>query len=131
MAHDSAFKDRYLKLQNVRVRFIPTEKKDIRDIWVPLEEVMLYRFWSNIDRYAAPNQRLTIYDMPEKTVNEKYYYSFEYVLTSPNYSSASFATIAIGNGRYYTLIVGADERRWRRYRDQLKVVADSFRLLGI
>ncbi|XLS47909.1 hypothetical protein HN51_022267, partial [Arachis hypogaea] len=55
--HDSAFKDRYLQLQNVRVRFIPTEKKDIRD--------MLYRFWSNIDRYAAPNQRRTIYDMHE------------------------------------------------------------------
>ncbi|KAL4287281.1 hypothetical protein AHAS_Ahas19G0170500 [Arachis hypogaea] len=31
-AHDSAFKDRYLQFQNVRVRFIPTEKKDIRDI---------------------------------------------------------------------------------------------------
>ncbi|XLR53982.1 hypothetical protein S83_004654, partial [Arachis hypogaea] len=45
--HDSAFKDRYLQLQNVRVRFIPTEKKDIRDI------------------YAAPNQRRTIYDMHE------------------------------------------------------------------
>ncbi|KAL4394212.1 hypothetical protein AHAS_Ahas02G0129400 [Arachis hypogaea] len=56
--HDSAFKDRYLQLQNVRVRFIPTEKKDIRD--------MLYRFWSNIDRYAAPNQRRTIYDMHEE-----------------------------------------------------------------
>ncbi|XLR00142.1 hypothetical protein S83_066340, partial [Arachis hypogaea] len=78
-AHDSAFKDRYLQFQNVRVRFIPTEKKDIRDI------------------YAAPNQRPTIYDMHEKTVDEKYYYSFEYVLTSPNYLSASFATIAIGN----------------------------------
>ncbi|XLT09097.1 hypothetical protein HN51_054890 [Arachis hypogaea] len=87
------------KFQNVRVRFIPTEKKDIRDI------------------YAAPNQRPTIYDMHEKTVDEKYYYSFEYVLTSPNYLSASFATIAIGNGRYWPLIVGANERRWKRYRD--------------
>lgn len=30
-AHDSAFKDRYLQLQNVRVKFIPTEKKDIHE----------------------------------------------------------------------------------------------------
>ncbi|XLS81932.1 hypothetical protein HN51_047763, partial [Arachis hypogaea] len=66
-----------------------------------------------------------------KTVDEKYYYSFEYVLTSPNYLSASFATISIGNGRYWPLIVGANERRWKIYRDQLKVVADSFRLLDI
>ncbi|XP_061372277.1 photosynthetic NDH subunit of lumenal location 1, chloroplastic [Gastrolobium bilobum] len=126
-AHDSAFKDRYLQLQNVRVRFIPTEKKDIRDLG-PMEEVI-----SNLVRhiYAAPNQRPTIYDMQERTVDGKHYYTFEYVLTSPNYSSASFATIAIGNGRYYTLIVGALERRWKRVRDQLKVVADSFKLLDI
>ncbi|KAL4394211.1 hypothetical protein AHAS_Ahas02G0129300 [Arachis hypogaea] len=34
-------------------------------------------------------------------------------------------------GRYWPLIVGANERRWKRYRDRLKVVADSFRLLDI
>lgn len=34
-------------------------------------------------------------------------------------------------GRYYTLIVGANERRWRRVRNQLKVVADSFKMLDI
>ncbi|CAJ1977715.1 unnamed protein product [Sphenostylis stenocarpa] len=127
MAHDSAFKDRYLQLQNVRVRFIPTEKKDIRDLG-PLEEVVYYLV---NHRYATPNQRSTIYDMQERTIDGKHYYTFEYILTSPNYSSGSFTTIAIGNGRYYTLIVGANERRWKRVRDQLKVVADSFRLLDI
>ncbi|QHO36353.1 Photosynthetic NDH subunit of lumenal location 1 [Arachis hypogaea] len=60
-AHDSAFKDRYLQLQNVRVRFIPTEKKDIRDMG-PLEEVVSFLVKH---RYAAPNQRPTIYDMQE------------------------------------------------------------------
>lgn len=34
-------------------------------------------------------------------------------------------------GRYYTLVVAANERRWRRVRNQLKVVADSFKLLDI
>ncbi|KAH1192197.1 Photosynthetic NDH subunit of lumenal location 1, chloroplastic [Glycine max] len=115
------------KLQNVRVKSIPTEKKDIRDLG-PMEEV-IYNLVKHI--YAAPNQRPTIKDMQEKTIDGKHYYTFEYILTSPNYSSASFATIAIGNGRYYTLIVGANERRWKRFRDQLKVVADSFRLLDI
>ncbi|XP_028804642.1 photosynthetic NDH subunit of lumenal location 1, chloroplastic-like isoform X2 [Neltuma alba] len=125
--HDSAFKDRYLQLQNVRVRFIPTQKKDIHDLG-PMEEVV-----TNLVKhvYAAPNQRPTVYDMQERTVDGKNYYTFEYVLTSPNYSSASFATIGIGNGRYYTLIVGALERRWRRVRDKLKVVADSFKILDI
>nr|KYP75436.1 hypothetical protein KK1_008164 [Cajanus cajan] len=126
-ARDSSFEDRYLQLQNVRVKFIPTEKKDIRDLG-PMEEV-IYSLVKHI--YAAPNQRSTIYDMQERTIDEKHYYTFEYVLASPNYSGASFATIAIGNGEYYTLIVGANERRWKRVRDQHKVVADSFRLLDI
>ncbi|XP_010243167.1 PREDICTED: photosynthetic NDH subunit of lumenal location 1, chloroplastic isoform X2 [Nelumbo nucifera] len=104
--HDSAFKDRYLQLQNVI---------------------------SNLVRhvYAAPSQRATIFDMKERTVDGKNYYTFEYELTSPNFSRTAFATIAIGNGRYYTLIVGANERRWRRVREKLKVVADSFRVLDI
>ncbi|KAH9767830.1 photosynthetic NDH subunit of lumenal location 1 [Citrus sinensis] len=125
--HDSGFKDRYLQLQNVRVRFIPTNKKDVHDLG-PMEEVV-----SNLARhvYAAPNQVADILDMQEKSVDGKNYYTFEYILTSPNYSSASIATIAIANGRYYTLIVGANERRWKRVRNKLKVVADSFRILDI
>jgi hypothetical protein len=31
-------------------------------------------------------------------------------------------------GRYYTLIVTANERRWSRLRNKLKVVADSFKI---
>ncbi|CAL0320654.1 unnamed protein product [Lupinus luteus] len=126
-AHDSAFKDVLLQLQNVRVRFIPTEKKDIRDMG-PVEEFIPYLVKH---RFAAPNQRPTIYDMQERSVDGKHYYTVEYVLASQNYSSASFATVAIGNGRYYTLIVGAVERRWKRVRNQLKVVADSFKVLDI
>lgn len=125
--HDSAFKDRYLQLQNVRVSFLPTEKRDIHDLG-PMEEV-ISNLVTNI--YAAPTQRTTIFDMQERNVDGKNYYTFEYQLTSPNFSRTAFATIAIGNGRYYTLIVGANERRWRRLRDKLKVVADSFKVLDI
>ncbi|CAN1257625.1 Photosynthetic NDH subunit of lumenal location 1, chloroplastic [Linum perenne] len=129
--HDSAFKDRYMQLHNVRVRFIPTKKKDIHEFG-PMEQVITDLI---THVYAAPIQRPTIYSMEEvwlcKNVEGTNYYTFEYLLTSPNYSSVSFATIAIGNGRYYTLIVGANERRWKRYRNQLKVVADSFKLLEI
>uniref|UniRef100_A0A2N9FRR8 PsbP C-terminal domain-containing protein n=1 Tax=Fagus sylvatica TaxID=28930 RepID=A0A2N9FRR8_FAGSY len=92
-AHDSAFKDRYMQLHNVRVRFIPTDKKDIHDMG-PMEEVI-----PNLVRhfYAAPNQVADILGMQEKTVDGKNYYTVEYQLTSPNFSTTSFATIAIGN----------------------------------
>ncbi|KAI4384461.1 hypothetical protein MLD38_002616 [Melastoma candidum] len=125
--HDSAFKDRHLQLQNVRVRFIPTDKKDIHEMG-PMDEVV-----SNLvnNNYAAPNQLATIYDMQEKNVDGKNYYMFEYELRSRNFASTSFATIAVANGRFYTLVVAANERRWRRFRDQLKVVADSFKVLDI
>jgi photosystem II oxygen-evolving enhancer protein 2 len=36
----------------------------------------------------------------QKTVEGKNYYTFEYELTSPNYSSVSFATVVIANGKY-------------------------------
>ncbi|XP_010554591.1 PREDICTED: photosynthetic NDH subunit of lumenal location 1, chloroplastic [Tarenaya hassleriana] len=126
-AHDSAFKDRYMQLQNVRVRFIPTDKKDVRDLG-PMEEVV-YDLVKHI--YAAPNQVATIYDMKERVIDGKSYYTFEYGLASKNYATTSFATIAIGNNRYYTLIVGANERRWRRMKNMLKVVAESFKVLDI
>lgn len=127
MGHDSAFKDRYLQLQNLRLSFIPTDKSDVHDLG-PLEEVVTHL----VDHvYSAPTQVASVMDMQEKNVDGRNYYTFEYVLTSRNFARAAFATIAIGNGRYYTLIVGANERRWRRLRNQLKVVADSFKLLDI
>lgn len=126
-AHDSAFKDRYLQLQNVRLSFIPTDKKDIRDLG-PMEDVV-QNLVNNI--IAAPNQLAFIKDIQERSEDGKNYYTFEYQLTSPNFSVTHFTTIAIANGRYYTLTVGANERRWKRVRDKLKVVADSFKVLDI
>ncbi|OMO58878.1 Photosystem II PsbP, oxygen evolving complex [Corchorus capsularis] len=125
--HDSAFKDRFLQLQNVRVRFIPTDKKDIHDMG-PINEVV-YNLVNHY--YAAPNQFVDILDMQERTTDGKNYYTFEYALASQNFASTSFTTIAIGNGRFYTLVVAALERRWKRVRNKLKVVADSFRVLDI
>ncbi|XP_012072931.1 photosynthetic NDH subunit of lumenal location 1, chloroplastic isoform X2 [Jatropha curcas] len=93
-AHDSAFKDKILQLQNVRVRFIPTDKKDIHDLG-PMEQVI-----SDLvkHKYAAPNQVATIFGMQERSEDGKNYYTVEYQLTSPNFSTTSFATIGIGNG---------------------------------
>ncbi|KAJ0979492.1 hypothetical protein J5N97_014966 [Dioscorea zingiberensis] len=127
LGHDSAFKDRFAALQHVRVGFIPTEKKDIRDLG-PMDEV-IFDLVKNV--YAAPNQIPTIYEMQERTVDGKNYWTFEYQLESEAFARTAFATIAIGNGRYYTLVVGANERRWSRLRNRLKVVADSFKMIDI
>ncbi|CAN6471269.1 unnamed protein product [Victoria cruziana] len=125
--HDSAFKDRTLPLQNVRVSFKPTDKTDVRDLG-PMEEVI-----TNLVRnvYAAPNQKTQIFDMHERSINGKNYWTFEYEIASSGFSRASFATIAVGNGKCYTLIVGANERRWRKLKDKLRVVADSFKIFDV
>uniref|UniRef100_A0A0F7GYB8 PsbP-like protein 2 n=1 Tax=Masdevallia picturata TaxID=125444 RepID=A0A0F7GYB8_9ASPA len=127
LGHDSAFKDRIAALQHVRVGFIPTTKNDVHDLG-PMEEV-IFDLVTNV--YSAPNQKPTIFDMQERTIDGKNYWTFEYELQSSGYARTAFATIAIGNGRYYTLVVGANQRRWSRLRDLLKVVADSFKILDI
>ncbi|ERN05954.1 photosynthetic NDH subunit of lumenal location 1, chloroplastic isoform X2 [Amborella trichopoda] len=124
LGHDSAFKDRILPLQNVRVSFKPTDKSDIHDLG-PMKEVVM-NLVNNV--LAAPNQRARIFDIQERSIDGKNYYTFEYELASANFSRTAFATIAIANGKYYTLIVGANERRWSRVRNKLKVVADSFKV---
>uniref|UniRef100_A0A0D9VSL1 PsbP C-terminal domain-containing protein n=1 Tax=Leersia perrieri TaxID=77586 RepID=A0A0D9VSL1_9ORYZ len=124
LGHDSAFKDRNVALQCVRVGFIPTTKTDIRDLG-PMDEA-IFNLVNNV--YAAPNQIPTVYDMQERTVDGKNYWTFEYDLEAPGYGVSAFATVAIGNGRYYTLIVTANGRRWSRLRNRLKVVAESFKL---
>ncbi|KAH9621765.1 hypothetical protein KSS87_020440 [Heliosperma pusillum] len=126
-AHDSTFKDRYMQLQNVRLSFLPTDKQDIHDLG-PLEDVV-QDLVKNI--YAAPNQVADIKEMQERSNNGKNYYTVEYQLTSPNFSVTRFSTLAIANGRFYTLTVGANERRWKRFRSQLKVVADSLLVFDI
>lgn len=35
----------------------------------------------------------------QRTIDDKNYYYFEYGLTSPNFSTTSFANIAIANGK--------------------------------
>jgi hypothetical protein len=41
LGHDSAFKDRNVALQCVRVGFVPTDKTDIRDLG-PMDEVSFH-----------------------------------------------------------------------------------------
>jgi len=124
LGHDSAFKDRNVQLQSVRVAFVPTQKTDIRDLG-PMDEA-IFNLVNEV--YAAPNQIPTIYEMQERTVDGRNYWTFEYDLEAPGYGVSAFATLAIGNGRYYTLIVTANERRWSRLRNKLEVVADSFKI---
>ncbi|KAL3650140.1 hypothetical protein CASFOL_006543 [Castilleja foliolosa] len=118
IGHDSAFKDRYMQLQNVRLSFIPTDKTDIHDLG-PMEEVVA-NLVTNV--YSAPNQVGTIFDMQEKNIEGRNYWTFEYVLTSRNFARTAFATIAIGNGMKILYI---DRRSKRETMEKIQGPAKS------
>ncbi|CAI5535164.1 unnamed protein product [Closterium sp. Naga37s-1] len=42
------------------------------------------------------------------------------------YSMPRFVTIAIANGKFYTLTTGANERRWSKVDEKLRTVVASF-----
>ncbi|KAL4189057.1 hypothetical protein AMTRI_Chr08g163590 [Amborella trichopoda] len=99
---DKVFKDVIEPLESVSVTMAPTSKQDIRDLGSP----------------------------PENTVDGKSYYTFEFVAQAPNYTRHALGSITIGNGKFYTLTTGANERRWAKMKDKLHTVVDSFKIFN-
>jgi len=59
------------------------------------------------------------------------YYDFEYTASTPRYTRHSLASVTIGNGKFYTLETGSNERRWDRrqgihYRSMRGIVESTF-----
>ncbi|KAK6929303.1 PsbP, C-terminal [Dillenia turbinata] len=100
---DKVFKDVIEPLESVSINMIPTGKQDIRDL-------------------GSPQQR---------DVDGKAYYTFEFVAQAPNYTRHALSAITIGNGKFYTLTTGANERRWEKMKDKLHTVADSFTIFNV
>ncbi|MGD1900810.1 MAG: photosystem II reaction center PsbP [Geitlerinemataceae cyanobacterium] len=56
------------------------------------------------------------------------YYLFEYAVTLPQGERHNLASAAISRGQLFTLNVSTPERRWEKDGDQLRVVAQSFKV---
>ncbi|KAG6578723.1 PsbP-like protein 1, chloroplastic, partial [Cucurbita argyrosperma subsp. sororia] len=112
---DKVFKDVIEPLENVSVNMIPTSKEDIRDFGSPQQKVL-----------APSNQRTKLIEASEHDIDGKAYYTFEFVAQAPNYTRHALSTIAVANGKFYTLTTGANERRWEKMKDKLRTVVDSF-----
>ncbi|KAK3422443.1 hypothetical protein EUGRSUZ_G02904 [Eucalyptus grandis] len=116
---DKVFKDVIEPLESVSVNLIPTNKEDIRDLGPP-EQVL-----------APPSQKTKLIAAKEHDVDGKAYYTFEFVAKAPNYTRHALSTISIGNGKFYTLTTGANERRWGKMKDKLETVVDSFKIFTV
>ncbi|KAE8682065.1 putative Ankyrin repeat-containing protein [Hibiscus syriacus] len=56
----------------------------------------------------------------------KAYYTFEFMTQAPNYTRHTLTAVSIGNGKFYTLTTGANERRWDKMKDRLMTVGSIY-----
>ncbi|KAG4926065.1 hypothetical protein JHK87_051605 [Glycine soja] len=145
---DKVFKDVIEPLENVSVNVIPTGKQDITEFGSPQEvaETLIKKV------LAPPNQKTKIVEAKEEIfkqlnatlefvflvscflkqdVEGKKYYQFEFIAKAPNYTRHALSTVSIGNGKFYTLTTGANERRWDKMKDRLQTVIESFKIFDV
>ncbi|KAJ6843066.1 psbP-like protein 1, chloroplastic isoform X2 [Iris pallida] len=124
---DKVLKDVIEPLESVSVNMVETNKQDIRDLGSPQEVVEAL-----IKRVLAPtSQKTKLIEASEHDVDGKAYYSFEFIAQAPNFTRHALGTICIGNGKFYTLTTGANERRWEKMKDKLHTVVDSFKIFAV
>lgn len=124
---DKVFKDVIEPLESVSVNLIATAKQDIRDFGPPQEvgETLIKKV------LASPTQKTKLIEATEHDVEGKAYYTFEFIAQAPNYTRHALSTVCIGNGKFYTLTTGSNERRWDKMKDRLKTVVESFQIFTV
>ncbi|GMI90307.1 hypothetical protein HRI_002700000 [Hibiscus trionum] len=124
---DKVFKDVIEPLESVSVNLIPTNKEDIRDFGSPQEvaDTLIKKV------LAPPTQKTKLIQAAEHDEDGKAYYTFEFITRAPNYTRHALTAVSIGNGKFYALTTGANERRWDKMKDRLMTVVDSFKIFNV
>ncbi|XP_027351804.1 psbP-like protein 1, chloroplastic isoform X2 [Abrus precatorius] len=124
---DKVFKDVIEPLESVSVNMIPTGKLDIKEFGPPeqVAETLVKKV------LAPPNQKTKIIEAKEQDIEGKTYYRFEFIARAPNYTRHALSTVSIGNGKFYTLTTGANERRWEKMKERLQTVVESFKIFDV
>ncbi|CAI9113197.1 OLC1v1013763C1 [Oldenlandia corymbosa var. corymbosa] len=124
---DKVFKDVIEPLESVSVNLIPTGKEDIRDLGSPQEvaETLIKKV------LVPPSQKAKLIEASQHEADGKVYYTFEFVAQAPNFTRHALTSVSIGNGKFYTLTTGANERRWAKMKDRLHTVVDSFEIFKV
>lgn len=120
---DTVYKDVIEPLESVSVSYIPTEKQSISE-YGDVKEVS-YTLVRKV--LTTVNQDVKLVAAEERTdANGRLYYDFEYTASTPRYTRHALASVTIGNGKFYTLETGANERRWGKMKDKIAKVQKSF-----
>lgn len=119
---DVVYKDVIEPLESVSVGYIPTEKKSIQE-YGDVKEVC-YTLVTRV--LNAQNQDVKLLNCEERELNGRTYYDFEFTAATPRYTRHAMASVTVGNGKFYTLETGANERRWGKVGSKAKTVLKSF-----
>ncbi|XVE69112.1 hypothetical protein DITRI_Ditri09bG0124500 [Diplodiscus trichospermus] len=126
---DKVFKDVIEPLESVSVNLIPTSKQNIRDFGSPQPQEVAETLIRKV--LAPPTQKTKLIEAAEHDVDGRAYYTFEFLTQAPNYIRHALTAVCIGNGKFYTLRTGANERRWDKMKGRLHTVIDSFKIFNV
>ncbi|KAL4448280.1 hypothetical protein ABPG75_005499 [Micractinium tetrahymenae] len=119
---DVVYKDVIEPLESVSVSLVPTEKADVREFGDAKEVA-----FTLADKVlTAPSQEIALLGASERVDNGRLYYDFEFTAKSRGYTRHALASVTVGNGKFYTLLTGANEKRWGRMKDKISTVVKSF-----
>ena len=122
---DTVYKDVIEPLESVSVGYIPTDKQsiseygDVKEVSYTLVRKVLTTVNQDVKLVAAEER---------KDDAGRLYYDFEYTASTPRYTRHALASVTIGNGKFYTLETGANERRWGKMKDKIAKVQKSFKV---
>jgi photosystem II oxygen-evolving enhancer protein 2 len=119
---DIVYKDVIEPLESVSVSITPTDKKDITEYGSPVEVAATLS--KNV--LTPSNQEVKVLNVSERETEGRKYVEFEFASKAPNYIRHALASVTIANGKFYTLTTGANEFRWDKMKDRLKLVVASF-----
>jgi len=119
---DVVYKDVIEPLESVSVSYIPTDKTSIEE-YGDVNEVTSTLVTKVL---TTPGQNVKLINCEIRDANGRKYYDFEYTAANPRYSRHAMASVTVGNGKFYTLETGANEKRWSKIGGKVKTVVKSF-----
>jgi len=119
---DVVYKDVIEPLESVSVGMIPTDKKDVEEFG-PINDVCMTLATKVL---TSPKQTVNLVKAEERVIDGRKYYDFEFTAKASNYTRHAVASVTVGNGKFYTIVSGSNERRWGKMNNKLGTVIKSF-----
>eukprot|EP00877_Chromochloris_zofingiensis_P012266 jgi/Chrzof1/7293/Cz02g18040.t1_PSBPL[v5.2] len=123
---DVVYKDVVEPLESVSVTMTTTEKKDITE-YGEIQEV------ANTlakDVLTAPGSEVNVVNTSKRDLKGRNYYEFEFTAKTHRFTRHTLAVVAVNDGKFYTLVTGAGEKRWNKMKDRLQTIVRSFSFIN-